>query len=371
MKKLSIVLALLLILTFKVTSYGDTAVKSLSLNDVINMAIKSSTDLKSSDAEIGIKEIELEQANDMESDYSRSKNKVSSSPFSGSVEGFQLDANMMSKKASYGLEEEKMKKNYKMENIKYSVTNAYYGVLKCKDLLNISNNNLENAQRNNNIVKKKFDLGVVSKSELIIAEINLEESKLKLSSSQVELEKSIRALNLLINNKLDDKVNLTTNYKEEDLKTEIQKDIDKAYLNRFDMITLNHNYDLVKIDFETASIKYPENTYIYKIKNRNLQKMNVILSDYKKNIEFDIRNKYDEIDNIKKSIQIAKGNEEKAKEALRLKELSYNAGMGTFIEIKESSNMLYGAKLEVSSLLCKYNLALIDYNKSVNLGQIN
>ena len=369
MKKLSIVLTLLLILIIPMTSYGDTAVKSLSLNDCINEAIKNSTDLKSSDAEIGIKEIELEQASDMESDYSRSKNKVSS-PFSGSIEGFQLDANMMSKKAGYAIEEEKLKKTYKSETLKSQVTAAYYGVLQCRDALNISSNNVENAQKNRDIVKKKLDLGVCSKSELIMADINLDESKIRLQNAKLDLQKSTRALNLIMSHKLDDKLNLVTAYAQDVFKGDITKDIDNAYTKRFDVISLNHNCDLVKLDFETNAVKYPENTYIYRIKKRNYDKMQVILADYKKNIEFDIKNKYDEIDNLKSSIQIAKGNEERAKEALRLKELSYNAGMSTFIEVKESSNALYSARLGVSSLVCKYNLAILEYNKAINLGEV-
>ena len=109
MKRL--VLSVLLVgmtLITSILTYADTPqtndTKKLSLNQAIDESIKNSTDLKVSDLDIEIKEIEYDKAK-------RSEKKYENSEFSlGTVEGFQLDSNMYSKAAQNALDEEKIKK---------------------------------------------------------------------------------------------------------------------------------------------------------------------------------------------------------------------------------------------------------------------
>ena len=362
------ILLISIMITTPLISYGDNisteGIKSLSLEKAIEEGIKNSSQLKINDLEIEAKKVELSEARYQEKKYKKSDFSI------GTVEGFQLDANMLSKKAEFALEEEKLKKDYIIEDIKYNVTRAYYGVLQSEDYLKVTNSNLENIQRNRDIIKKKFDLGTVSKSDLLMADIALNEGKTNAEKAKEDLERTTRALNMVLNYPLDTKLKLTSNFKEETFTANLDEDIEKSYTSRFDMIQLQHNYELVKLDFKTNAIVYTPNTFKYKYKETSVAKMEKLLHDSKINIEFDIKEKYDTIKSAEKQIELSKANVEKAKEGLRLRELSYNVGMGTMLEVKEAIVQLYNAELAVSKAISTYNLAVLEYNKAINLGTI-
>ncbi|WFD09613.1 TolC family protein [Tepidibacter hydrothermalis] len=361
---------LLVIFTFisSINAYADEkSVEdkiNISIEEAIEEAIKNSTELKSSDLDIEIKEIELDEAKHTEKKYDNSDISL------GTVEGFQLDANMMSKKAEYALEEEKIKKDYKKEDIKHNVTQAYYGSLNARDYMNVAKDNLENVQRNRDIVNKKYELGVASKSDLIMADISLNEAKASFEKSKTDLEKAYRSLNMILNYPLDTKIELTSSFKQEVFDENLDEDLEKAYESRFDIIQMNHNYELVKLDFETNSIMYPSNTYKYKTKERNLAKIESGLADVKNMVEFDIRGKYDDVINAQNQIELAKANVEKTKEVLRLKEFAYNVELGTLLEVDNALNQLYNSKIALSNAISSYNLAVIDYDKAVSIGTV-
>lgn len=363
----------LLIMTMFIVSlpaYADNVdstnrvITELSLEKAIEEGVKNSSQLKISDLDIKVKSVELSEAR-----FQEKKHKNSDFSF-GTVEGFQLDANMLSKSAEFALEEEKMKKDYLIEDIKYNVTRAYYGVIQARDYLDITNRNLDNIQRNREILSKKLELGVVSKSDLLMADIALNESKLNKEKVNQDLERAGRALNIVLNYPLDTKIKLTSSFKENLFTTDLDLDIENAYIQRFDMIQLKNNHELVTLDFKTNSMVYPSNTFKYKYKESSVAKMENLLHDSKISIEFDISEKYDAIRTAERQIELSKSNVEKAKEGLRLRELSYDVGMGTILEVKESIVQLHNAELATSNAISAYNLAVLEYNKTVNLGTI-
>ncbi len=362
---------MLLIFTLLIASflcYAENSkadnVTTLSLEEAIEEGIKNSAQLEISDLDIEVKETELKQAE-------RQENKYKDSGYSlGTVEGFQLDANMFSKAAEFALEEEKLKKEYIVEDIGYNVTNAYYSALKAIEYVNITEDSLKNIQRNRDIVKRKFDLGLVSKAELLMADIALNEANINLEDAKADKEMALRALNMVLNYPLNTKLKLTSTFKEEEFNPNLNEDIEKAYEKRFDMIQLKHNSELVKIDFDTNAIVYPENTFNYKYKASSVAKMESILNNSKINVEFDIRNKYDFVKSAEKQIELAKTNVEKAKEGLRMSEASYEVETGNYQQVKEAMVQVYNTELALSNAVANYNLAILDYNKAVNLGNV-
>ncbi|MEJ8554002.1 TolC family protein [Tepidibacter sp. Z1-5] len=369
MKRLVLsVLIVCMTLVTSILAYADTPqvneTVKLSLDQAIDEAIKNSTDLKVSDVDIEIKEIELDQARHNEKKYEKSG-------FSwGTVEGFQLDSNMYSKAAENALDEEKIKKDYKIEDLKYNTTKAYYGALQARDYYDVTNNNLINGRKSRDNVKKKYDLGVASKSDLYMADIALDEAKANLETAKTNMKSAYRGLDMILNYALDTKIELTSKFEEQKFDVDLNKDILISYENRFDMIQINNKYEIVKLDFETNSIKYPSNTYVYKTKERNIAKIENLMANSKQMVEFDIKSKYDNVNNNIRQIEIAKSKIDKANEGLRLKKLSYDAGMSTLLEVQEAANTSYSANVALAKSISDYNLSIIDYNKAVNIGTV-
>ncbi len=365
-KIISTALALSLLIT-PMFSYGETVKdikNSLSLEQAIEEGIKNSQELIINGLEIEVKNTEYSEARSQEKKYKKSDYSL------GTVEGFLLDENMASKKANYALEEEKLKTEYIKEDIKHNVTGAYYGVLQAKDNLDVMNSTLANIKKNTEIVHKRFELGMASKSDVLMSDIALNEGYTNVEKAGEDLDKAYRALNMVLNYPLDTDLELTSKFKEQKFDRNLKEDIEKAYTTRFDMIRLKNDYELVKLDFDTNAKVYTPNTYRYKYKSINVKKMENLLHNSKQNVEFDIRSKYDEIKNAEKQIQLAKANVEKAEEGLRLRELAYNAGTGVILEVKEAITQLSNAKLALSGAIANHNLKILEYNKAVDIGNI-
>ncbi len=368
---LATILLISILLTFSSFSYGTDELnngevtetfKSLSLEEAIEEGIKNSTQLKISDLEIKVKETEFREARGQERKYEDAGISL------GTVEGFQLEANMLSKSAKFALEEEKLKKEYLKEDIKYNVMLAYYGALQAMDYVNITKSSLENIQRNKDIIDKKFELGLVSKSDVLMTDIALNEANINMEKANEDMQKALRGLNMVLNYPLDTELELTSGFEQKAFTTNLNEDIKNAYETRFDMIQIQNKYELVKLDFETNAYKYTPNTYKYRYKNSNLLKVENLLKDSKQNVEFDIRNKYDAINSAYRQIKLAEANVEKAGEGLRIVEQTYDVGMATVQDIKESVVHLYSAELALSGAVSNYNLAILEYNKAVQLG---
>lgn len=396
MKKILIFILLISILLISsLFSYGTNrainneiteTIKSLSLEEAIEEGVKNSVQLEINVLDINVKKMELEQARQIEKEYEklntfldsaepgmadliRNQYREAGIPL-GTVEGFQLEANMLSKSAKFALEEEELKKEYLEKDIKYNVTLAYYGALQAMDYVNITKNSLENIQKNNDIINKKFGLGLVSKSDVLMADIALNEAKMNMEKTNEDMQKAFRALNMVLNYPLDTKLKLTSGFEQETFTADLGEDIENAYETRFDMIQIQHNYELVKLDFETNAYKYTPNTYQYRYKENNLLKIENLLKSSKQNVEFDIRNKYDSINSAYRQIRLADANVEKAKEGLKITEQLYDVDMATIQDVKESIVHLCGAELAHSGAVSNYNLAILEYNKAVQFGVV-
>lgn len=336
----------------------------LSIEEAIEIAIENSQELELNKIDIEVKEIEKKEAKYREKKYDRLPVSL------GTVQGFQLDENMASIQAENALEEEILKTEYIKEDIKFRVTNAYYGVLQAKQYLDAVDSNVENIKRNHDIIQRKLKLGMVSRSEEIMSEVSLNEAYINREKSKEDLEMANRGFKMTIDYPLDAQVKLTSNFKQEEFAANLDEDLELAYEKRFDVIQLKNSYELVQLDFATNKKVYTPNTFVYRYKEQSIVKVKSILDNMKKNIEFDIRNKYDEINSAKKQIEIAKTNIAKAEEGLRLRELAYNAGTGIQLEVKEAQTQVYNAKLAQSNAVSNYNLKILAYNKAVNIGEI-
>jgi len=362
-------LAALLVLASSIFTYAEegredekTEAVSISLEKAVDEAIKNSNAIQISELERETREIELNEARYSEKSYKDLGFSL------GTVEGFQLSKQFYSTAADYALEEEKVKQEKNIEDIKYNVTNAYYGVLNAKSALDASIDNLDNTKRSQEIVAKKYELGVASKSDFLIAQYSVDEAVASMENAQNSYKDAMMALNMLMDYPLDKELALTSTYSQGQFEAKLDQDIEKAYGKRLDVIQLVHGYELSKLEFDTNALKYTPNTFEYKKKELAVKKSEQSLDNLKLSVEYDIRQKYNAINSQRKNIEIKKAAVEKAKEALRLTEISYDAGYKTILDVREARNVLYYAQIGYNSEVLQYNLSIINYNKAVNIG---
>lgn len=382
MKKVSSLLVVSILLTnlFFVNVFANekndkTNVIDLSIEKAIEDGVKNSDLIEIQEYAIEVEDVKRREAISKEKKYEDAVDMADdfniNLPIEGTDESVYLSNNMLREQAEISLEREQLKNKYNIEDLKMNITKAYYMSLIASKNLDIAKNNLENTKRNEEIVNKKYELGVASKSDLLFSQIEVDEAKSNLETAKKDKDKAFRALNMSLDYDLDTKVNLTSEFQKVETKRDLKKDIEKSYETRLDYIDLKNTSELARKDLDLMKYRYPENTYKYRISKGNTLRAEKAFEAKKKAVEFDIKNKFDVIDSESRKIELAKSTVEKAKEALRLKELSYEAGMGTLLQVKEARNSLYKAELNLSNSILNYNIAILDYKKAITIGKIN
>jgi len=339
----------------------------LSLEKAIEDALKNSSAIEIADLELETKTVELSQAKRTESKYSDSDSSTYQY-LSGTLEGFQLDKKVSSTAATYALEEEKIKREKSIEDIKYNATRAYYGVMSAKGALDAATDNLDNTKRSLEIVNKKYELGVVSKSDLIIAQLSLDEAVSTMENAQNTYQNAVMGLNLVMNYPLQTELVLTSPYSMAKFAAKVEEDIKAAFEKRLDVKSAQHGAQLAQLDIDATKIVYTPNTYVYRKKELVLKKAQKALESMKLSVEYGIRGKYNDISTNLRNIDLKKAKLEKAKEQLRLTELSYDAGYKTILDVRQARNILYYAQIDYDGEIAAYSLSVLDYKKAVNIG---
>ncbi|TDG95263.1 TolC family protein [Cardinium endosymbiont of Culicoides punctatus] len=86
------------------------------------------------------------------------------------------------------------------------IVTCYYALALAQKKWGLSNHSIRFAQSTLKDVQEKFKLGMVSKIELLDADLKLKEAKLKILEQQEKLKQQCRNLNLALNKSLDEKI---------------------------------------------------------------------------------------------------------------------------------------------------------------------
>ena len=98
------------------------------------------------------------------------------------------------KQARSALEIEKLNHRSTKIRVIENVIKSYYGLLKAQKLMNVAEKNLEMSDQQLSLVKEKFDLGVVKRSDFLKAQVAQGQAKVEALNKQISLENSRRKL---------------------------------------------------------------------------------------------------------------------------------------------------------------------------------
>lgn len=254
--------------------------------------------------------------------------------------------------------------------LKADVERAYFTVLHAEASSNISYENMQLSNELYNKVKKKYELGLVSKQDVLNAELNCINAQTAYKASQTALKKAKMSFNMSLNLNIMDNVKLTDKleYREFELGS-IAEAIEEAFKNRDEVYSAEHVYNVEQINTAMIQKQYPEYTYQYKEQALNSRRALENLENAKKAVELDVRNKYldvaakqDEITSGKKAVELAE-------EALRLSQITYDAGMGVQDDVQRAQIALQKEKLNLSQAILDYNLAVSAFKNSIGTGR--
>jgi outer membrane protein TolC len=172
--------------------------------------------------------------------------------------------------AEMGLRLAIAQKEQTINKIAYSVTQSYFNYKLANKLIAINDDALKLSIENKNAVDKRFELGMAAEIEVSGAELTVERMKtnknMAIRSSLIAKENFMIALNYEKTVDFD----LTDEIETSELIADVNVDIPKALLTRYDVLALKEKKDLDQLYFDITDKVTSENTASYKKANSAL-----------------------------------------------------------------------------------------------------
>ncbi len=257
-----------------------------------------------------------------------------------------------------------------VEGLKADVEQAYFNLLQAQQLKEINGQNVAVAEDLQEKTKTKFELGLVSKQEVLRAELNYIKAQTEYKSAENMLKGAKMLFNIKIGYNVMDEVTLKDElkYKEFEMGS-IAEAVEKALTNRREAQAVQFSYDLEKMSMELADKKYEDFMYAYREQKIKLGKALEDLETTRKSIEMEVRTNYLEVMQKQEEIKSGEKAVEVAQEALKLSQISYEAGMSILTDVQQAQLALLQAKLGLSQAILDYNLAILKFEDCIGIGR--
>ena len=249
---------------------------------------------------------------------------------------------------------------------KAAVEQLYFSLQQAEKQCEIQKENMEISKALYDKSKKKFDLGLVAKQEVLNGELNVLNAEIGYNTALNSLSKLKMSLNNMLGFDLMNELVLKDELSYRAFEVDsIAKVINEAFTKSDSMKALESTYKIEVLELEIINRQFPEGTYAYdeqKIKVDNALKD---LENERKNIELEVRENY--LDVIQKQDEIRSGEKsaELANEMFRLSQTTYDAGLGLLTDVQGAQLSLQQKKLGLSKAILDYNLAVLKFNDSI------
>jgi hypothetical protein len=250
----------------------------------------------------------------------------------------------------------------------HSTTEVYHSLLQAKEALSIAEENLRIQNEILANTQKKFNLGMVSKMDVLSAESAVQDAAVKVGAAADGVSAAKMNFNIQLDFPLMQNVELTDTLRRVDPpKTDLKTAIASALANRNELRQLQFLLDKENLEIAdlTTKSRYGSEYLTAALELRTAEKN---LKDTKAFIEFDIRTKYMKIGNLAKEIASTEKAVSNAKEGYRLANLSYDAGMNTLVDVQNVQLSSYQAQLGLAAKTLEYNLAVSSLELATGYG---
>lgn len=261
-------------------------------------------------------------------------------------------------------------RNYEAEinKLKTDTLKNYYTLKELENQEQIAKDNLALKEKLLANTQLKYKLGTVSKNDVLEAEISVNEARDQHMAAENGMKTMKMAFNQFMGYDLMQNVTLTDTIKEIPLSAKtLQNSIKDALANRNEIFEAAFNLELANLNAKVYKA-YPNYSSKYIDAQMKLLKAETGNNNAPLTVESDVRTKYMEMNQKYAAVQTGKKSVESAKEAERLRQLQYDAGMATLSDVEGAQLGYYNAQLSLSKALLEYNLAVNAYELASGVG---
>lgn len=333
--------------------------KSLTLDQTVELAIKNNPQIQLADLGVDKAKLALEQVIfDAEKMEDRMGNRRDQSS--------EMVIDIAPKQAESGELISDISREFTKNNIKYNVENAYYGVLKAEKLQEVNEAAYKRAQEQLKQAQARFKAGTAAKFDVITAESQLKSAEAELNKAKSSVKIAHMGLSKALDLDLDTPINATSKF---EFKETEPINVDQVILDYSEkdlgVVSAREGYNIQKILFAYYEKYYTRNTFKYREAEFNLKDAQVKYDNAQKDLEFNIKNTYQNLITAEENYHVLTKSLEQAKEAQRLTVLRFQVGMATSYDVLSAETTLKQVELGLLDALYNYNLAKAKFSYGI------
>ncbi len=255
------------------------------------------------------------------------------------------------------------------EALKISATSAYYNVLLAKKAMVLQQHLYENAKGHLRTANVRFENGVITRLELLQAEIAVNSALTDLHNAEDDLNIERLAFNNTIGLGLGETVVLTSEIEEKaELEMQLEEAIEQALENRPEIENKRAEYELKAIEVGAITSYYTPNLRQHKFAVEELAEAEHDYQQTYRDIEMDVRNKYLDLVKTERSLDNMDETIKLLEEALRVTKLLYQYDMATLQEVSDAEVNLTQAQIGKTQMTIGYQLTRMMYENAIGVG---
>lgn len=337
---------------------------TLSLTEAINLALQDNPELSVCDFKVKGYEVSLNAARENESSSRDADVRVST----GLTTAY-IKKGYYTKLYESSIRLGKIEKTKIESKIAYTVTEKYYNYKKSEKFVDIAERACKLADENKNAVAKRLQLGMVSALEVRNADTVASQSMFTKESYLRNLEIAKEDLKIALQlDGIDCSFILTDDIAYSEYEFDVEKDIEEAMKNRYDVNSLKESAELSKLYREITRKYTEENTAAYYTSDGDYMQNEYNYENNKKKIVLSIKNSYNAILSAKDNISVAEQYLSIKNQEYEAAQLKFEMGMMTNTELTTILNEISEYEVELENAKLSYKLAVEKYQYEIAIG---
>lgn len=287
----------------------------------------------------------------------------------GEITGSKTQKEMARLAANFALTQSTNNYDAEINALNSDAVKTYFELKQAIEATNISKGNLATQDTILKNTNTKFRLGVVSKQDVLKAEISYNQASVDLAAAQSKEALARMSYNIYFDFPVTQNVTPTDSMAVTGISTITLGDaVTLAVKNRNEITAAAFTLKYKELNLIEVGNSYAHNSTYYHQAQADLMLAQKNYKEMPSKMELDVRSKYMDMLNSKANVDLGKLSADKAVETFRLAKLQYDMGMATLTDVQLAQAGSFASQLQYSQSLLKLKLAVVAYEQATTVG---
>ncbi|MBW5468731.1 TolC family protein [Brevibacillus formosus] len=250
--------------------------------------------------------------------------------------------------------------------IKLGAQDAYYKLIFAQDDVNLKKQSLARAEAQLKVAKAAFDVGTNAKTDVLEAEMGVAGAKAQLTTAENNLEIAMMNLNDFLGVDLQKEWKIVSANKKMAPISITMEDAEKQALSkRLEITKAEEELKLAELNVKLIAEYTAASTLSGQQARNNVEKSKLAIDEAKRTVSKDVAQAYLNLNAAREAIDFQKAAKDSAAESYRLKNLRFENGLATTLEVIQSEEALSTRENEYQKAVLSYNLAVVNFENAL------